>query len=61
MTATNETDPTDIMDNDLRDYNTADYVRAATRAELEASREAAKHDGGAGVIKVDGRSCYVEE
>jgi hypothetical protein len=44
----------------LRDYQTGDFVRAATEAEEAASVEAAKHDGGVGVIEVDGRSCYVE-
>lgn len=46
---------------DLHDYATAEWIRAATRDERDASREAAESDGGAGVIDVDGRSCYVEE
>lgn len=46
---------------DLMDYATAAYIRPATAAERAASIEAAKHDGGAGVIIVDGRSCYVED
>lgn len=50
-----------LTDCDLRDFNTTDYLRPATEQELEASREAARHDGGAGVIIVDGRKCYVEE
>jgi len=44
----------------LRCYNTNDALRAATECELLASLNAAKHDGGAGVILVDGQSCYVE-
>jgi len=46
---------------DLRDYSTGDIVRPATADELRASIDAAKVDGGAGVIDVDGRSCYVSE
>jgi hypothetical protein len=44
----------------LFNYDTGTYIRPATQAELEASREAAKSDGGAGVITVDGVRCYVE-
>lgn len=44
----------------LRCYNTNNALRAATNCELSDSLEAAKHDGGAGVILVDGQSCYVE-
>jgi hypothetical protein len=44
----------------LRDYETNDFIRPATSAELEASILAAEGDGGAGVIDVDGRSCWVE-
>lgn len=44
----------------LCDYRTGDVVRAATRAELAASRRAAKADGGRGVIQIDGLSYYVE-
>jgi hypothetical protein len=43
----------------LYDYATATFLRWATDAELAASTEAAKHDGGAGVILVDGVPCYV--
>lgn len=43
----------------LHDYYTAKEIRPATAEEREDSIEAAKHDGGAGVISVDGRSCYV--
>ena len=46
---------------DLKDYYTAEYIRPATEGERRDSRLAAQMDGGAGVIKVDGRSCYVEE
>lgn len=45
----------------LRNYKTGEAIRPATADELAASREAAKHDGGAGVITVDGVACYVEE
>lgn len=43
----------------LHDYKTGEAIRPATQAELTASIEAASMDGGAGVITVDGRSCYV--
>lgn len=43
----------------LYDYQTGDAIRAATADELAASIAAAESDGGAGVILVDGRSCYV--
>lgn len=43
----------------LHDYSTGDYIRLATSEEQRASREAAVTDCGAGVIVVDGRSCYV--
>ena len=42
-------------------YATGSEIRNATDVELAASIEAAKHDGGAGVIEVDGESCYVVE
>jgi len=45
----------------LIDYRTGDVIREATQAEYEASVDAAQYDGGAGVIGVDGRSCYVIE
>ena len=44
----------------LYDYDTAEPVRAATPAELAESEAAARRDGGAGVIEVDGRSCYAQ-
>ena len=37
----------------LCDYYWGDVIRAATRAEIVASRDAAKRDGGAGVILLD--------
>lgn len=43
----------------LYDYETADYLRQATAAETRESVNTAKHDGGAGAIRVDGRTCYV--
>ena len=45
----------------LYDYKTGEAIRSATAAELAASIKAAKTDGGAGVIVVDGRSCYAQE
>jgi hypothetical protein len=45
--------------NDLHDYNTGEYIRTATQSETARSIAAAKTDGGAGVIDVDGRACYV--
>ena len=45
----------------LYDYQSGEEIRAATPQELSDSREQAKSDGGAGVIDVDGRSCYVTE
>jgi hypothetical protein len=44
----------------LCDYNTGATIREATAEETKASIDAAKRDGGAGVILVDGKSCYVE-
>jgi len=44
----------------LRDYQTGDTIRPATQAETDESIAQAVRDGGAGVIIVDGRSCYVE-
>ena len=44
----------------LCSYQTGEGIRRATREELIASLAAASRDGGAGVIVVDGRSCYVE-
>jgi len=44
----------------LHRYDTGEELRDATPAELAESVEAARHDGGAGVIRVDGVRCYVE-
>ena len=44
----------------LHDYQTGEAIRSATEAELTASIEAARHDGGAGVITIAGRSCYAQ-
>lgn len=55
---------TDATDNsteklhDLREYDTGDVIRKATAEEVAQSDDAAKHDGGAGCIMVDGRVCY---
>ena len=43
----------------LHDYKSGDIIRTATPQELLDSIEAAKSDKGAGVILVNGRSCYV--
>jgi len=45
---------------DLCEHETAEPIRPATEKEHNESIEAARIDGGAGVIDVDGRSCYVE-
>lgn len=45
----------------LHDYQSGRQIRNATPEELAASIEAAEHDGGAGVIEVDGRACYAQE
>ena len=44
----------------LHRYEDGEELRDATPAELAESVEAARHDGGAGVIRVDGVRCYVE-
>ena len=45
----------------LHRYDTGEELRAATASELAESVEAARHDGGAGVIRVDGVRCYVAD
>lgn len=49
------------VDGDLHDYETGDFLRRATHDEAASSRKAATLDGGAGVIRVDGRRCYVAD
>jgi hypothetical protein len=44
----------------LVDYRTGEVIGKATAAQEAASIAAAQHDGGAGVIEVDGRRCYVQ-
>jgi len=44
----------------LCDYETGETIREATEQEMSDSIAQALRDGGAGVILVDGRSCYVE-
>lgn len=44
----------------LRNYGTAEVIREATLEEMALSVEAAEMDGGAGVIDVEGTSCYVD-
>lgn len=43
----------------LYDYQTGDALRLATEEELRSSIDAAQRDDGAGVIEIDGRSCFV--
>ena len=43
----------------LHRYADATVIRDATAVELRKSVDAAELDGGAGVILVDGISCYV--
>ncbi len=50
---------TQDIDADLYDYDSAEFIRKATPAELAASVRAMITDGGRGVISVDGRGCYV--
>lgn len=49
----------------LMKYDDATVIREATQAELDASLEAAKRDGGVGAItvEIDGEkvTCYVQE
>jgi hypothetical protein len=44
----------------LLDYATGDFIRPATADESSRSIASAEITGGAGVITVDGRSCYVD-
>lgn len=50
---------------DLHDYATGRFIRPATAEEQAESREAAKWDGGSGVIVkwwgAQPRSCYVDD
>ena len=46
---------------DMHDYETGERIGAATDEQLAASIAAARTDGGAGVILVDGRAVYVME
>lgn len=54
-------DRDEATDGTLHDYATGEDLRPATAAEAAASREAARSDGGSGVIQVAGRSCYVAD
>ena len=45
---------------DLCDRDSGDLIREATPAEVIASRTQSWHDGGPGVIMVEGQRCYVE-
>lgn len=59
-------DPARAYDDDdhniawLVDYKTGQTIREASKEEHTRSQAAARVDGGAGVIMVDGRSCFVE-
>jgi hypothetical protein len=44
----------------LMTYDTAEYLREATEEETIESIRTARRDGGAGVIVVGGKRCYVE-
>lgn len=44
----------------LYNYQTGERIRPATAEEGADSIDAARLDGGAGVIEVDGVPCYVE-
>ena len=54
----NDTIPAPLPPATLFDYRTADVLRPASLGELAESVTAARYDGGAGVILVDGRPCY---
>ena len=54
-------DEDSVASGDLTDYDTGEAIRPATAEERAASIRAAEHDGGAGVIDVDGRRCYVAD
>ena len=43
----------------VHDYQTGNALRLATEDELRSSIDAAQRDGGAGVIEIDGRLCFV--
>jgi len=45
----------------LHNYKTGELIREATQEELRASIEAAKRDGGSGVILADETAYYVTE
>ena len=52
---------TNLNCGDLHDYATGQYIRPATLDELSRSLDAAMATcDGTGVIRVDGRSVYVE-
>ena len=57
MSNTNNTTQTSF--NYVYDCKTIERIRLATKEELNASKQAAKLDGGFGVIIVDGRRCFV--
>lgn len=52
---------TTIKPGTLCDSTTNETIRAASEDETIASLMAARTDGGAGHIEVDGRRCYVED
>jgi len=58
---TTTTTNTDRTGYDLLNYSDAEYIRPATKEEYEASIAQAQVDGGGGVIRIDGLSCYAVE
>jgi hypothetical protein len=44
----------------LHNYKTGEILRLATTEEWAASVDAALHDGGRGVIDIDGQPVYVD-
>lgn len=46
---------------DLINYATGVVIGPATKAQMLESERVARMDGGAGVIDVGGKACYVEE
>jgi hypothetical protein len=46
---------------DLTVYVNAEYIRPASKEEQLRSKEAARNDGGRGVIDVGGVQCFVND
>lgn len=58
-TLSNEMRAAGLFGGTLYDYRSGEPLGDASKEEIEASLAAAKLDGGRGVIRVDGRACYV--